>query len=132
MNINDETWKDIPGFEGLYQASTFGRIKRLRSFVERCTPNYKNHALLINGIIRKLTNHSSGYLRASLTIRGKVTHYYVHNLIAITFIGFKEEGYDVDHINKNRKDNRLANLRYLTTKENRGHKGNKYAKKYKL
>ena len=46
----------------------------------------------------------------------------VHHLIAKAFLGERPDGYDVDHINYNKEDNRPENLRYLTIKENRGHR----------
>ena len=46
----------------------------------------------------------------------------VHHLIARAFLGERPEGYDVDHVNYNKVDNRPENMRYLTVKENRGHR----------
>ena len=56
-------------------------------------------------------------------------YYYVHSLVALAFLGEKPHRHDVDHIDKDRKNNNLTNLRYLSYKQNRGIMNNKHAKK---
>lgn len=87
-----ETWKDIPGYEGLYQASDCGNIRNGR------------------GRLIALCNGSGGYKVASL---GKNNSCLVHRLVALSFIGAPtQEKPLVLHANGDRSDNRLANLRY--------------------
>lgn len=123
----NEIWKDIPEFEGYYQASNLGRIRTVKRQVNRVTPLCGKHILPINEKIRKLSAHTSGYLRVSLTKNGCVSYHYVHVLVAATFLGKKPDGHDVDHRNTNRKINSVDNLRYLTIKDNRGFIGNTHA-----
>jgi hypothetical protein len=128
--IMNEIWKDIPGYQGLYQASNLGRIRSLDHNIKR--DSYNIHNVKLKGRIFNPTVHQSGYLRTPLRKGGITKHIYVHNLIALTFLGQKINGYDVDHIDHNRKNNYLSNLRYITIKENRGIIGNNHAsKKYK-
>jgi len=97
-----EIWKDVPGFEGEYMASSYGRVK---SFVQ----NSKGK------ILKQSLNR--GYARIALTNK---THkqYGVHQLVMLTFIGDCPKGKEIDHINTIRNDNRLENLRYCTRQEN--------------
>jgi hypothetical protein len=115
-----ERWKDIDGYEGLYQVSDLGRIKSLKRNVIRNSDSYKKHKLSVRLKIRKPSKHSSGYLRISLSKKGVVKYYYVHVLVAKAFIGKKPKRNDVDHKDCNRENNKLSNLRYLDYKSNRG------------
>lgn len=91
-----ETWKKIEGFEN-YSVSTFGRIRNDKT-----------------GTIRKLQNYTNGYF--SVRINGK--NLLVHRLVAKAFVENPERKPVVDHLNGNRKDNRVENLRWVTTAEN--------------
>lgn len=111
--MENEIWKDIPGFEGMYQASSMGRVRSVNRTIN-----------LANGRKRTLPSkmlkpgEQNGYLRIALSIGGKETTYLVHRLVAATFIGPASEGMEIDHINEDHGDNRLKNLRYLTRFEN--------------
>ena len=107
----EEQWKDIPGWEGKYQASTHGRIKSLERIV-----------IMKNGMqktIREkvLINDNGKYSLVTL-YNGKRKHYSVHFLVYTTFVGPVPEGYEINHINENKYDNRLENLNLMTHKEN--------------
>lgn len=101
----EEIWKDIPGFEGLYQASDLGRIK---SFIEW---NGTNVRILNCG-------RNNGYLVVVLSKNGIKKMYRVHRLILETFIGPCPKGMECRHLNGIRTDNRLCNLRWGTRSEN--------------
>lgn len=101
----EEIWKDIAGYEGLYQVSTVGRIKVTRNGHERISV----------GVLDK----STGYRRFSLYKDGKVKRAYVHRLVAESFIPNVNNKPEIDHINTVRHDNRVENLRWVTRKENR-------------
>lgn len=104
MNI----WKDIPGYEGKYQASTDGLIKSL---------SYLGSAG-VEGILANCPN-SKGYAQIILRKDNKPRSWRVHRLIALTFIGPSD--LTVNHKNGNKLDNRLENLEYLTNAENMRH-----------
>lgn len=98
--IMEEIWKDIPEFNGIYQASNFGRI---RSF-------YKNKF----GRILTLTKKENGYLTVRLITGRK----YVHRLIYESFIGNIPQDYEINHIDMNKSNNRPDNIECVTHKEN--------------
>lgn len=99
----EEIWKDIPGYEEIYQCSTFGRVKSL---------NFNKEKILIN---RKCIN---GYLYINLYKNNKIKTLTLHRLVAFTFIPNQYNKPCVDHINTIRTDNRVENLKWVTYSEN--------------
>lgn len=75
------------------------------------------------GRILKGRAASSGYLQVRLPVGANTfINFTVHNLVAEAFLGKKPQGYDVDHIDFDRTNNRVDNLRYLDLHINRGRK----------
>lgn len=108
-----EIWKDIPGYEGLYQVSDLGNIKSLGRRVLKSNGIYENKSSLI----LKQSDNGRGYKNVRLSdINGKPKSHYVHRIVALTFIG-ECEGV-VDHIDGIRSNNKLSNLRYLSPRDN--------------
>ena len=105
----EEIWKDIKNYEG-YQVSNFGRIRSLDRMVN-CPLNGKR---LIKGKILKPGRGSNGYL--SVNLCGSTNN--VHKLVAEAFIPNPENKPCIDHINTDKMDNRVENLRWVTHKEN--------------
>lgn len=104
-----EIWKDIPGYEGYYQASSFGQIK---SFKRR--GNWKDRILR--------PNRNRRYLIVNLKIPGVNTkELLVHRLIAETFISNPENKPIVNHKNGNKHDNHVDNLEWVTYSKNNQH-----------
>lgn len=101
-----EQWKDIKGFEGLYQISSLGRVKSL---------NYRRSG---KTKILKLNKHKFGYLHIQLHKDNKNFTYRVHRLVAEAFIPNSDNKPCIDHINTIRTDNRVENLRWVTHIEN--------------
>ena len=129
----NEIWKDIKGYEGLYQVSNFGRVRSL---------NYNR-----TGIIKILKQQKiySGYLTVYLGNNGdnKGTKYFVHRLVAFAFpeiCGEYFEGATVNHKNEIPWDNRAENLHWCTqsfnnsygTRANRIYSKTKNGKKSKV
>lgn len=86
-----------------------------------------NDGNVYNGRGRKLKGRpdTHGYLQVRLPIRvGVYRNMFVHILVARAYMGDKPEGFDVDHINFVRIDNRIDNLRYLSMHINRGRRRN--------
>lgn len=101
------TWTDIPGFEGAYQASTDGNIRR--------HPSSKPIGNVIPGRVLR-PSKSTEYPRVTMCYK----EYFVHRLVALTFLG-ESIGKQVNHINGNKHDNRLENLEWVTPKQNYAH-----------
>jgi hypothetical protein len=96
-----EFWKEIKGYEGLYEVSSEGRVKSLG----------RKPGIMRPGL-------SNGYLKVGLTKDGIRSRFRVHRLVAEAFIPNPDNKPEVDHINGDRKDNRVENLRWMTHQEN--------------
>lgn len=112
----EEIWKDIPGLEGKYQASSYGRIKSLAREIDAISKLGNRFKRKIPERILSSGNHSAGYLFVKLDRknRGKP----VHQLVAMAFMGIPQNGMEVLHTNGDKKENRIENLRYGTHSEN--------------
>jgi hypothetical protein len=114
MKTKEEVWKDIPGFEGIYQCSNIGNVKSL----DRLIIYSDNRKRLHFG--KTLNKHLKiqGYYDVCLIINGYKKYVDIHKLVAICFIPNPENKPCIDHINTIRTDNRVENLRWVTHKEN--------------
>lgn len=109
-----EVWKDIQGYEGLYQVSNLGRVKSLGRFIDRLVyGNYWQEEKIL-----KPNKTKYGYLIVELRKNKKPKSFLVHRLVAITFIPNSENKPEVDHINADKTNNSVNNLRWVTAKEN--------------
>lgn len=126
----EEIWKDIPGYEGLYQISNLGNVKSL----SRIRSNGKCFYLTKEKILKQsLSRKKHGYLCLSLTKNKNEKTHTVHSLMALTFLNHKPKGHMIviDHINNNPLDNRIENLQIITQRENAYKKQGKYSSSYK-
>lgn len=109
-----ERWRDIPGFEGRYQASDHGRVRSLDRAVPlkgRASP--RRH----RGRVLSLQKFSNGYLFVKMGYGGA---HLVHRLVAAAFID-GDMSLQVNHKNGVRSDNRPSNLEWLTQSDNQLH-----------
>lgn len=96
----NETWLPVPGFAG-YEVSNLGSVRNATT---------KRHL--------RLSHERCGYVRASLSAQGKIVRRLAHALVLSAFVCERPPGKQCDHINGDRKDNRVENLRWLTPSEN--------------
>lgn len=106
-----EIWRQIKGYENLYEVSNLGRVKSL--------PRYGtiNVARII-----KLNHKKSGYVNVTLTKNNSKRTFRVHRLVAEAFIPNPNNKKQVNHINGDKKDNSVSNLEWSTPSENIRHK----------
>lgn len=110
-----EIWKDVVGYEGLYQVSNLGRVRSLDRVVNITGRGTRK----LKGKLRKITLDSKGYPSVSLSSGNCVDKgHRVHRLVCEAFIPNPENKLYVDHINTVRTDNRVENLRWVTFDEN--------------
>lgn len=108
-----ENWKDIPGYEGHYKVSDLGRVKSLDRTIERS--GVRGNAN-VSGKLLNPKIHKSGYIYVRL---GK-KQYRLHQLVAMAFLNFTPCGMNmvIDHIDENKTNNSLFNLRIVDNREN--------------
>lgn len=116
----EEIWKDIPEYEGLYQASNLGRIRTHKdktTYTERHgVRKWKTRIMKGRG------NNKVTGSRVGLWKDGKVKDFLVARLVALTFLGKPiTDKNTVNHINGNRLDNRVDNLEWLSLADNIRH-----------
>lgn len=112
-----EIWKDIPEYEGRYQASTMGRIRSVDRVILCSGEKMKAHYRKWKGkVLRPGRFCKAGHL--SVVLGHKANGSPVHQLVALTFLGPCPDGMEVLHCNGNPEDNRVSNLRYGTRTEN--------------
>lgn len=105
-----ETWKDIAGYEGLYQVSNLGRVKSLKF---RNNRGVKDRVRMMTP-----TDNGKGYLIVSFKVNGHRKNHYVHRLVAEHFVENLANCKYVNHIDYDTKNNRCDNLEWCTQQEN--------------
>ena len=112
----EEIWKDIVGYESLYQVSNLGNVKSLPK-QQRCTNGY----LVTKEKILKQSIDGRGYFNVVLYKNRTPKTITIHKLVAITFLNHTPDGTTklvVDHIDNNQKNNCLENLQIITNRQN--------------
>lgn len=118
-------WKDVPGYEGLYQVDECGLVRSLiywngHSYRKREVP-----------FILQQSNTTTGYKKVDLSCNGKRKSFKVHRLVASAFIDNPEHKPHVNHIDGNPLNNHVSNLEWCTQQENVAHALNTGLKKIK-
>lgn len=112
----EEIWKDIKGYEGLYQVSNLGRVKSLyKEIIKSNGRNFYSKEKLLKFTMR------SGYYNINLTSNKIRKSFEVHRLVAQAFIPNVNNLPQVNHKNGNKTDNKVENLEWVTRKGNMEH-----------
>lgn len=113
--LQQERWKYIDGYDGMYQVSDLGRVRSLKFGKTRLLRASKNN---------------SGYLQVVLCKDGKVKHFLVHRLVAQAFIENDDETKtQINHINEDKTENKVSNLEYCTAHYNMNYNNLPFRKK---
>ncbi len=123
-NFNEE-WLDVAGYEGKYQVSNFGRVRGVDRLIKSSRGGFQK----LTGKVLSQSEIWNGYMTISLYGNGKEKRLLVHRLVAIAFIPNPENKATVNHIDSDRKNNRLDNLQWTTYSENTKH-GFEFGKMY--
>ena len=115
----EEIWKDIPEYEGFYQISNLGRVKRkkrnVNSFIQ------KSGFRAISDRICKSQDNGKGYKQIYVSINNKRKLFYIHRLVAIYFIENPDNKPQVNHKDGNKSNNVFNNLEWCSRIENIKH-----------
>lgn len=114
--MKEEIWKDIPGYEGYYQASSFGRVRS----IDRIVHTTHGRTRFLKGTVLRPSLNTNGYQICTLSTNGNHWTNPIHQLVSMAFLNHKPDGLNlvVDHINNIKTDNRLENLQLVTTRHN--------------
>src|SRR5699024_6100473 len=112
-----EIWKDINGYEGIYQVSSLGRVRSL----DRTLLNKNNIEYKVKGKIRKISCTGKGYQKIQLSKEGNSKNFSIHRLVAQAFIPNPENLPIVNHIDGNKTNNHIGNLEWVSSNENMNH-----------
>lgn len=101
-----EIWRDIEGYENLYQISNLGRVKSLGNDKTRKEK------------ILKVCRHTFGYLLVGLFKDGNQKSYYIHRLVACAFLPNPDNLSEINHKDEDKTNNRVENLEWCNRKYN--------------
>lgn len=115
-----EIWKDIEGYEGLYQVSNLGRVRSLDRYIphKRYGLQFRKGKLLVPTKRKK----TEKYLAVHLTKNQKQKTIAIHTLVATVFLG-PANGLEVNHKDENPTNNCVDNLEWTTHRNNMNHNG---------
>lgn len=108
--MSTEEWRDVVGYEGLYQVSNTGRVKRVGG----------GQGAKIGRVLNSGTT-KNGYQHVELHGHAGAKGSLVHRLVMGAFVGPCPDGFQVNHKNGDKRDNRIENLEYLTPGDNLQH-----------
>lgn len=108
-----EEWRDVVGYEGLYQVSNLGHVKGVARTIRR-----GNHTVTVPERVLNQNDNTNGYLRVNLSKDNRVKQSFVHRLVAEAFVDNPNEFRYIDHLDSDRHNNNAENLAWCTQSEN--------------
>lgn len=112
--MTEEIWKPVLGYEGLYEVSSYGRVKSVDRYVKACYEKYRLH----KGKVLSPAKDRYGYLSVVLSYNGKHKTITVHILVAQAFIPNPDDLPIINHKDEDKTNNRVENLEWCTAKYN--------------
>lgn len=106
----EEIWRPVEGYEGLYEVSSYGRVKSL--------DRYDRRKCFRKGRILIQNNDGRGYMSVQLCVNGKIKKYLVHRLVSQAFIPNPDVLPEVNHKDENPENNSVTNLEWCDRKYN--------------
>lgn len=116
--MNEEIWKDVVGYEGLYEVSSLGQV---RTHKDKTTYTKRHGVRRWKQRILKEKNKTGRDIRVSLWKDGKDKSFLVHRLVAFAFIPAVEGKDSINHIDGNPRNNLVENLEWCNHAENNDH-----------
>lgn len=107
--MEQEIWKPVVGYEGLYSISEYGKLRKEYSSKGKKIGIYPGYMTY------------KGYIAASLTKDRQRKMIFVHKLVCEAFIGVRPRGMQVNHKDANKMNNHFSNLEYVTLQQNKHH-----------
>lgn len=119
-DLPGEIWKDIQGFEGVYSVSNFGRVKSMSRLTKKVV---HGNMYFTSEIIIKQHPQGTGYLKVTLkeSLSKGYKNFSVHRLVAMMFLPNPLSLREVNHLNGIKSDNRLENLQWISSRDNKLH-----------
>lgn len=111
-----ELWRVIKGYEGIYEVSSAGRVRSLGRNVR-----FGNQSRQVEARVMAEEQHYRGYLRVGLSRKGVTTHHFIHRLVADAFLKNDDNLPVVNHKDRNKKNNDVSNLEWVSYSENSQH-----------
>ena len=110
----EEIWKPVVGYEGLYEVSSYGRVRSLDKYVKYKSKGYRLHrGRILTGSISRC-----GYIMCHIRVNEVSKYYLVHRLVAEAFILNVDGLPAVNHKNEDKSDNRVENLEWCSNEYN--------------
>ena len=108
--MTEEIWRPVVGYEGLYEVSSYGRVRSLDRYVKSKSESYR----LIKGKVLIGSISRCGYIMCHIRVNEVSKYYLVHRLVAEAFIPNPDNLSCINHKNEDKTDNRVENLEWCS------------------